>query len=81
MKEILHPKYGTGKIIEILGEGMDTELVVKFIDKEKTNTIISLLRTNKLLNNLISKMSNRKEITLTVLWYNQRYTCTNFYIR
>ncbi|WP_141504471.1 hypothetical protein [Paenibacillus luteus] len=40
-KKILHPKYGTGKIIEILGEGMDTELVVKFTDKEKTTRLLA----------------------------------------
>ncbi|MGO4698940.1 hypothetical protein AB4Z50_32290 [Paenibacillus sp. 2TAB26] len=39
--EIQHPKYGTGKIIEIIGEGMDTEFVVKFIDREKTRRLLA----------------------------------------
>lgn len=39
--EVLHPKYGTGQIIEILGEGMDTELVVKFSDVEKEKRLLA----------------------------------------
>ncbi|WP_419876306.1 hypothetical protein [Candidatus Pristimantibacillus sp. PTI5] len=39
--EIQHPKFGAGKIIEILGERMNTELVVKFTDREKTTRLLA----------------------------------------
>lgn len=39
--EIQHPKYGTGKIIEVIDEGMDTEFVVKFTDREKTRRLLA----------------------------------------
>lgn len=39
--EILHPKYGTGKIIEILGKGMNTEFAVKFANEEKVRRLLA----------------------------------------
>lgn len=38
---IHHPKYGTGEIIDILGEGMDTEFVVKFTDRAKVKRLLA----------------------------------------
>ena len=44
--EFQHAKFGKGKILEIIGDGKDTELKVKFIDLIRNEKSASLLCAN-----------------------------------
>ncbi|WP_397334269.1 hypothetical protein [Paenibacillus glycanilyticus] len=40
-QDLWHRKYGTGEIVGIMGQGMDTEFLVKFPDREEPRRLLA----------------------------------------